>query len=206
MKKLPFQVLPFLMILLFGMSIQAQNVGVGTFTPQARLHVAGSFRADTLQGPDNRVVRTNPTGNVDGIPSGNLGEVLMQTPGGPDWQPLILGSSGGPGGGIDGCDSCATLWSSTSPSTMNWGTCARYCENLVEAGYDDWRMPTYDESLRLFGKSTSENSFVWTMTPVTAEFNSSATGRYMVINMTHGQWYQSITASTSSTANCKCIR
>ncbi|MEM0997712.1 MAG: hypothetical protein AAGN35_11550 [Bacteroidota bacterium] len=157
--------------------VAAQRVGVGTLNPQARLHVAGSFRADTLAGADSRVVRTNLTGDVDGIPSGGIGEVLMQTPGGPEWEPLVFSSGGAPGGGINGCDSCAAIWSNTSSGTMSWGQCARYCESLLESGYDDWRMPTFDESMRLFGATSSANSFIWTLTPVTAEWNSTSTGR-----------------------------
>lgn len=186
--------------------LQAQRVGIGTLNPQARLHVTGSFRADTLSGPDNRVVRTNASGDVDGIPSGNTGEILTQTPVGPVWSPLTLSTGAAPGGGINGCDSCATVWSNLSGSTMTWGNCARYCETLVEGGYDDWRIPTFEEATRLFGSTPSSSDYIWTLTAVSSQYNSTSTGRYLCLQLSNGTWINSVTATTGGSVSCKCVR
>ena len=37
------------------------------------------------------------------------------------------------------------VWSDSSKYDMNWGEAKRYCINLDEGGYDDWRLPDIDE-------------------------------------------------------------
>lgn len=37
------------------------------------------------------------------------------------------------------------IWSNISEEGMDWDSAKKYCENLVEDGYDDWRLPDIDE-------------------------------------------------------------
>ena len=37
------------------------------------------------------------------------------------------------------------IWSSSSAESMNWSSAKKYCENLVEKGFTDWRLPTKNE-------------------------------------------------------------
>jgi hypothetical protein len=85
----------FSLIILFSFTslLPAQNVGIGTSSPIRKLHIAGALRADTLSGPDMRVVQANSLGDVSGIPSGINGEVLTQTSSGPEWEPIPMDSS-----------------------------------------------------------------------------------------------------------------
>ncbi len=36
-------------------------------------------------------------------------------------------------------------WSNIAPNSMTWGEAKKYCENLKEGGYSDWRLPTISE-------------------------------------------------------------
>jgi trimeric autotransporter adhesin len=67
-----------LIILLNALFVSAQNVGIGTSTPQNKLHVAGGFRLDTLTGVGGAgLVWHNPNGVVYGIKlTGNTNDVL----------------------------------------------------------------------------------------------------------------------------------
>ena len=37
------------------------------------------------------------------------------------------------------------IWSDRSLNKMNWETAKKYCEDLSEGGFDDWRLPTISE-------------------------------------------------------------
>lgn len=68
------------------LSLQAQNVGIGTATPAEKLHVAGTLRVNSLAGIGTRVVGADLNGTLNVIGPGSNGQVLTQTGGGPAWQ------------------------------------------------------------------------------------------------------------------------
>ena len=37
------------------------------------------------------------------------------------------------------------IWSDSSSDKMNWNNAKKYCENLTEGGFNDWRLPNIDE-------------------------------------------------------------
>jgi len=52
---------------------------------------------------------------------------------------------------------------------VSWGQAGKYCSNLSEGGFDDWRMPTFDEityaTTRLkdtAGATVNDNNYLWT--------------------------------------------
>lgn len=87
--------------LVFSGAVEAQNVGIGTNTPQEKLHVIGNTRVSTLAGAGNRLVGSDANGTLINIASGTNGQILTQTATGPVWQNAggsddwtILGNAG----------------------------------------------------------------------------------------------------------------
>lgn len=78
-----------------GMSLWAQNVGIGTATPTERLHVAGNLRLDGAFMPGNLpgangniLLSAGPGVPPVWLPNGALGNILIIGPGGtPIWAP-----------------------------------------------------------------------------------------------------------------------
>jgi len=46
------------------------------------------------------------------------------------------------------------MWQQETTAPMTWGETLSYCEDLILAGYDDWRWPSRDELLSIVDKST----------------------------------------------------
>jgi len=127
---------------------------------------------------------------------GSPGQVLTsQGPNNPpQWSTLSVG-----GGGFSGCSPCPSMWSNYSSSSMTWGACARYCANLVEGGYSDWRMPTLYEAIELATKvnaGTNTNPF-WTATP------GGNAGYYYIWTPADGFWDL---WSAGNNSYCRCVR
>lgn len=183
-------------LLLASAALQAQNVGIGTAPPQEKLHVAGNVCIDPLAGSGQGVAIANTQGTLQVVPVGATGEILTQQPGGPQWEPLPNSSASS----VSNCTTppCPTQLSLTAVATMNWGTCSRYCENLVEGGFSDWRMPTKEEIIHLFSTTISEPVQIWLNTA-----NHPNSQYWQVIYMGHGGLNDQL---ANNLMNCKCIR
>ena len=139
----------YLLLSLFfvGSQCLAQNVGIGTTTPGAKLEVKGQVKI-TGGGPGAGKVLTS-----DGVGLGS-------------WQ-----STSGTGGGCD----CPTMISNES-SNMFFSDALTYCEGLVESGYSDWYLPNLEEILKLSSgragiPDARTNNYLWTTTPGTGGAN-----------------------------------
>lgn len=76
--------------LLIGFSANSQNVGIGTSSPQEKLHVAGAARINSLASSDINVVLSDFNGTLTNLGPGTSGDVLTsQGPGvSPVWGPV----------------------------------------------------------------------------------------------------------------------
>jgi len=84
------------------------------------------------------------------------------------------------------------MWSNYSSSPMTWGDCARYCANLVEGGFSDWRMPTLKEAIELATKvdAGTNTNYFWTATPLGDDgITQTALGHYGITTGSTGLYY-----------------
>lgn len=83
-------------VVLMSFSSFGQNVGIGTNTPQEKLHVNGAIRSDSLANTDTNVVVSDVNGTLINLETGSAGQVLTsQGPGlAPEWT-TITGSTAG---------------------------------------------------------------------------------------------------------------
>jgi len=134
---------------------------------------------------------------------GSAGQVLTsQGPNtAPQWSTLSVSGGGGP----TGCANCISMISPASGSTMTWIQCADYCLSGTWGGYNDWRMPTFEEAITYRtnpGINTSLSSgwigYIWTSTRGSA----NGTG-WLILSESSGDW-----ASTGAFNNyrCRCVR
>lgn len=169
---------------------QAQNVGIGTTSPQAKLHIVPDSPDavlispwDTLQGQTgelhfaelavngNSVVGFKApdqilTPTVWTLPDadGAANEVLSTDgQGNLDW----VSGTGGGGGGLSGCCTPVEL-SNESPTGLNMGQMLQYCDTLTEGGHTDWVMPTLEQLLQAAGGAgivpgTRSSNQLWTI-------------------------------------------
>jgi len=74
-----------------------QNVGIGTNTPQEKLHVNGAMRSDSLANTDTNVVVSDVSGTLINLETGTAGQVLTSQGAGlaPEWTTMSSGATGG---------------------------------------------------------------------------------------------------------------
>ena len=137
---------------------------------------------------------------------GTAGQVLASQGSGnqPQWSALSTS-----GGGPTGCASCITSISTTEWSGKTWAQCRENCRLLVQGGFSDWRMPTWDEAA-YYGSGAFDppdgtwSGYVWTSTPW--DLRVAATpgyGVWVVFNESDGTW---IHAHYASVGDCRCVR
>ena len=121
----------------------------------------------------------------------------------------INGTNGSNGGG--GISGGISNISDMGP-VLNWQDCSRYCYNLTENGYTDWRMPTVgdlaqarDNADPAFGFPGECSCFVWTSSP-----NPSLSASWVAFQESAGvpPYYSWNTTSGSvfDTRTCRCVR
>lgn len=149
------------LVLTLFLIVPGQNVGIGTSTPQEKLHVAGCIRSDSCAGTSKRVVQADSLGNLKPIPNGNFGDVLTQTSSGPEFRPHLHRSS------LDNCLplDCPTMMTGFL-GPMNLGNCIRTCEASTSSGFTDWRVPEVDEVLYLLPQLPPNGAYFWTKTHI----------------------------------------
>jgi len=139
---------------------------------------------------------------------GTAGQVLASQGSGnqPQWSALSTS-----GGGPTGCASCITSISTTEWSVVTWAQCRENCRLLVQGGFSDWRMPTWDEAA-YYGSgafdppdSTWIGGYVWTSTPWDSRVAATPTkGNWVVFYESLGAWFNN--SYNTTTYYCRCVR
>jgi hypothetical protein len=145
---------------------------------------------------------------------GSAGQVLTsQGPNtAPQWSTLSVSGGGGP----TGCANCISMISPASSSYMTWGQCADYCLSGTWGGYNDWRMPTFEEAITYrtnpsINKSLSSgwvNDEVWTTTPVYYNMTGLSTPTIygLWLNFAENGFWTLASYSANNAAYCRCVR
>jgi len=138
---------------------------------------------------------------------GTAGQVLASQGSGnqPQWSALSTS-----GGGPTGCASCITSISTTEWSTVTWEQCRENCRLLVQGGFSDWRMPTWDEAA-YYGSGAFDppdgtwiSGYVWTSTPWDSRVaGTPSNGYWVVFAENNGPWRG---YSYMSSYCCRCVR
>lgn len=96
-----------------------------------------------------------------------------------------------------------------SPSTMTFGSAARYCHDLNQGGHTDWRMPTHDELM-----STVSNGAIAVPNPNSANdifFSNTiiyGTSGYIIkhIRLSDGSYSNAYNFYSVPTVRVRCVR
>jgi len=199
-------------VMMINVYVVAQNVGIGanTFTPDnsallelqstnsglliPRVPLTSATDATTISSPATSLMVYNT--NTNGTAPNNVypGYYYNQgTTTAPKWVRLETNTDNG-GGGPTGCASCISMVSDVSTESMTWGACANTCRNMTNDGFNDWRMPTFDEVIYyVSGASnisfTASSSYIWTSTPWDVRVtNSIAYGNWVIFKESAGYW------------------
>ena len=78
------------------------------------------------------------------------------------------------------------MWQQDGAGQMNWETALSYCENLVLAGYDDWRLPNINELQSLVDYSTYDPAIDTSAFPHTMSYTYWSSTTYS--NITDSAW------------------
>ena len=215
-------------IMLINVQIYAQNVGIGanTFTPDnsallelqstnsglliPRVPLTSATDATTISSPATSLMVYNT--NTNGTAPNNVypGYYYNQgTTTAPKWVRLETNTDNG-GGGPTGCASCITMVSEVSTDTKTWGACASFCRSKTDNGFNDWRMPTFEEVIYYTSGAsnitfTATSNYIWTSTPYDAKVaTTSYTGRWVFFVEGSGNWGGDNYTATS--ISCRCVR
>jgi len=110
------------------------------------------------------------------------------------------------GGGVYA--STATMMSNESASDMVWGLCLTYCRDLEEGGFDDWRMATVGDLVKLLStdgytipQNTSAN---WAN--ILIDNNGGMQSAYPHHRFQFSVGYFLNTTGQSNTGRARCVR
>lgn len=90
-------------------------------------------------------------------------------------------------------------------TSMTWPQCADTCHNLIEGGFDDWRMPYLSEAI--YGRIAFDPPdgswcrYIWTATPFTR-----TAGVWILMNESNGNWDYRDFDNPSNSNSCRCVR
>lgn len=106
------------------------------------------------------------------------------------------------------------LWQNNEVVVQNWENASLYCENLTLGGYEDWRLPNYDELQSIIDYSAyrpavheifrgnTPNSTFWTKTPY-----AQSAYHYWGVNFETGSISGNSQQNREETANCvRCVQ
>jgi hypothetical protein len=167
------------------------NLGIGTTQPQAPIDVQTS---------GNLAARFSAP--VEGQPAVNANELVTL-------GQLQAVSAGGQGG--SGQSSNATMWSTSTQTSLNLFSSLVFCRNLNEGGFTDWRLPTLNDVIKLITDDAvplpSYSSGGYWMSPVNPVTNSgNSLGLSIGGSLSSTNTWSFFSTSNSTGYNAFCVR
>jgi len=201
------------------LAVDAGMVGVGTMLPSKKLDVngdlvtsGGDVYANAVKsrtsGADNIWLGDSDDAvNIQGSAIMNKASVTSPPIANADVANKEYVDAAGGGLVING-STMPTMISNKSTGANYQGVQAQYCASLVEGGFSDWRMPTFDELTYAVsaltdttGAVVADANYLWTRTN---RCDSASCGsNWLILNPSSGTWDSS---NYSNSRYVRCVR